>query len=806
MANPTVLLGVGPFGESVLQRIESSLSGDDALICRLATPAAEAGARLVPVLEDLLQAGRFATEQSERRLDLIAFVHVLAGGDDDLIVFTEQVTRVVHDRYRVMFDLSRPPEQRNAGLHLVIVLPPLGDTDVARRALDRVYKLERWAAGLDPARGTPPPLLARIWLLSQMTLSGPLSSSIVLASCAAFAVALVGSGLRQSEPVSRRLAHLPPGEPKVAFFSVASLDVPEARIRDYAIQRAAYDALTTLVARVQARPVTDPAEGLAAVRSLEHQEWVRPFEDTSEAAVRARALAASLGGAAMGLPDNVRVGPFEEGERIRERYAVLFAPATQDRTLTGVDQGQLEALLRHLDNEEAKIVRDLHGRIAGLFGGHLRRESLKPLLEIELGLKQVAAQLRDQQTRVGLLGAGPDGPPPDPHRAELEAAVAALPAPGLVRTGAAAVGIAVGGLATVGLTGWSHAAAAPTPSTGPMPQHQIAAPPTTGTTAPVSAIDWREELPPWAAGAAIGLLVAIGWGWLAGNLVRQRVRALLTARTQALRAIWSKGGGGRTSRQADDQLELRRHRVRRAALLAVEGALARVTAMQLTIAGARDRSRQALVAMGVPPAADAALDDLSGLVGEPDLLHGPLLPPRYVSQWVGRCREASDPEVWASRLLTAAWPPDSAEPDVPCGDPAPIDAASRDQVRSLGTRSLLADEPAQEAAGRAIADFLARTAAALAPPVTARDENGDPVGGLRAGEALAVAPRIAADPIERALRDAPLRLTPLWTDRQAPRAIFLRTWEGYRVLDVARGAGTVPPGTRGDSGGVQRDP
>ncbi|MES2644214.1 MAG: hypothetical protein V4850_32310 [Myxococcota bacterium] len=789
MSNPTVLVGVGAFGGSVLQRIESSLSGEDELICRVATPVAgEAGERLGPVLKELLQAGRFATEQSERRLDLLAFQHVLAGGDDDLVVLAEQITRVVHDRYRVMFDLSRPPEQRNAALHVVLVLPPLGDTDVARRALDRVYKLERWVES-----GSAPPLLARIWLLSQMTLAGPLAASVVLASCASFAVALVGSGLRQSDPVSRRLAHLPAGEPKVAFFSVASLDVPEARIRDYAVQRAAYDALSTLVARVQARPVTDPAEGLAAVRSLEHVEWVRPFEDTSEAAQRCRQLAATLAGAASGLPDRVRVGAFEEGARIRERYAVLFAPATQDRTLTGVDQGQLEALLRHLDNEEAQLVRGIHGRIAGLFGGHLRRESLKPLLEIELGLKQVAAQLRDQQTRVGLLGAGPDGPPPDPHRVELEAAVAALPAPGLVRTGAAAVGIAVGGLATVVIAGLGHAttSAAGAPV---MPSPTMVAPVVTAAAA-MAPFPWQDLLP-WAAGAAIGLLVAIGWGWLAGNLARQRVRELLTARTQALRAIWSKGGGGRTSRQADDQLELRRHRVRRAALLAVEGALARVTAMQLTIASARDRARQALVAMGVPPAADAALDDLGGLVGEPDLLHGPLLPSHYVSQWVGRCREASDPDVWASRLLAAAWPPDNGEPDVPCGDAVPIDGASREQVRSLGTRSLLADEPAQTAAGRAIADFLGRAAAALAAPVAARDENGDPVGGLRAGEALAVAPGIAKDPIERALQKAPLTLTPLWTDRQAPRAIFLRTWEGYRVLDVGRGAGIVPLGRR----------
>jgi len=76
---------------------------------------------------------------------------------------------------------------------------------------------------------------------------------------------------------------------------------------------------------------------------------------------------------------------------------------------------------------------------------------------------------------------------------------------------------------------------------------------------------------------------------------------------------------------------------------------------------------------------------------------------------------------------------------------------------------------------------------------------GDPAPGLRAGEGFVVAPQSARDVLMGSFRERTTK--PLWSEVQAARVLFVRTWEGYTVEEVARGAGLTPAGQA--AGGAQ---
>lgn len=782
MANLAVLVGVGPFGDKVLERIEQSLAGEAGTIRAVRSPAAEVGERMVPVLDALLRAGRFEADTTERRLDVFVFMVATQGGDDDMRHVCAQVSALVYRRYGEMFDLTRPPNQRNASMHLVVWLPPLGD-EVARTAFSRLYRLEQWAEQ-DPSAA----LLARIWLIPQMTRAGRTDALGITASAAAFALATLGSGLRDHDEVRAMLAHLPPGTGRFAFLSVASLDVPEASVRRYAALRAVYDGLTTLLGRVQGQRTIVADTALVAVDSLQHQRWLSPFDDGSETAQHVRAAAARLSGATAGLPPMLAVGAFDDAAHIRQQCAALFRAASVDRDLGRVDEQQVETVLRRLDLEESALVRDIHLRVRALFDQQLRERALRTLPELEIGLRHVAAQLEDRMTRqLGRLAES--GAPPDPYREELERAVDALPSASLLRASAAAVGTALGALALPLAAGGGAApqtAGAAATSAAPLPTATVVQ---ATTAAQASPFPWH-DLVPWGVAAVVAAVAAALWAWGASHFAREEVRRLLRLRLEAVRQLWRQGGGGRRGRQAEDQLELRRYRVQRVAAAAVQDAQARIQAVQASVADARDRVRQALADMGVPPTADASTDDLAPLLAPGDHLHASLVEPWVVAQWVRRGREVAGDDEWADKLLGAGWVREDAADDVPFGEPDVLERAGAAQVRGLARSSLLADRDARQAAADVVAAFVRRAVAALAPPVQPLKPDGTPVAGHRRVK-LVLAPRMAQDVFAPALGESPLELTSLWVEQRATRVVFLYADEGFRVLEIGRGAGLV---------------
>ncbi len=787
MASPTVLIGVDALGQEVLERVSHSLPEEEPSLRYLSGPVGEVGTRLAPMLDDLLRAGRVAADQRQVRLDLFAFVEVNALGEGDLVSLCDQAARVVGERYGVMF--STDLRARNASLHLIAVVPALAGGPEATRAIGRLRQLEVWAES--PSF----PLLSRVWVLSRHTTAGTLTSEGLRASCAAFAVAAVG--LRDEPQVSQRLAHLDDGDGRFGLLSVASLDVPEAGLRRYARERAALDALATLVSRVT-RQVSDSSAGDQAVSGLEMNQWFSGLEE-GDAAQRARKLAASLSGAAPSLPESLPVGAFDDADKVQEKYPVLFRPGTVERAPTGQDSAELGETLRALDRVEADalaaVARGLDAVLTVTIGA---QSGLRRVAEVELGLRRVGALLRDadaadraslEQAPFGtkLADATLSDEQRDPYRAELDQVLAELPSAWLQRGAGAAVGLGLCALiVTLGLRlaspgGSAPATPAPVPVTAPgvvTKGPTVAGKTTTGA-----------MVAPWGLGLVAGAAGGFGWASFAGIQSRERLSKLLRQRRDALANLWKTGGGGLARLQADAQIRLRKRRVRRAAMAGIEQTLLRLQALSSTLIDARDRSLQALRDMGIKsPASHAAQDDLSGLLGVRDALHDVLVPPALLSAWVARRRQLSDPDLWADRLVEQTWPARGIGEDVPCADAARIEALCRWQVAPFLEQSMLGDPEIAAAAAATVDAFVRRAAAALAPACVPRDEYDNPAPGLRPGEAFVVAPRQGGPELEAALLHSPFAMPVLWAEARAARVLFLRSWEGLRVIDLARGA------------------
>ncbi len=776
---PTVLLGLGRFGQEVLGRVLQSLDVSSPLLGVLRCEPSGVASGLQPLLEELLRVGRGSSERRDQRLDLVAFAAALQGDESDLLTACEQAARLLAEGYGTMFPPERPPEQRTATLHLVVQVPALSHPR-ATVAFSRLAALESWA------RARPVfPLLARIWLVSQQTAAGTLTSEELVSTCASFALGMVASGLRTEDEVSRRMAHPVRDEGLVGFLSVASVELPESRLRAYAAARAAYDGLGALVERVQ-QPVTDATLAQGAISALQHERWLEPFTE-GEAAQKCRRLAAELSRSPVDLPAELRVGPFDSAEDIRRFHAGLFRPASVDTPLTTVDQARTEETFRALDRIEAEVAVAVEQGIQGMFDASLGPASgLSQLPAVEQGLKRVIAHHHDEQAQDAAAlqklepGRTPVAPV-DPHREELERALLTLPSRGVALAAAAALAVAVLLGGTFGTLALLNPSPVSQPGAGPATVQVTA--PAAGT----SGFDGREALP-WVAGGLAALAAGVGWLYFLGHHARKEVRRMLTLRRDALEALVSRGGGGARGRQAELQLVLRRKRARRGAILALENAVARLQAVRRALLEARDGKRQELVALGVTPATEARLDDLGPLLGVGGLLHGSLMPPEVISRWIAGCREITENRVWADRLLEGAWPPGGLLEDVPCGDAERVTELSQRQVRPLAQRSVLDDVEGGTQAGDVLRDFSARMGSVLAPPGQPLNAHGDPVSGVRPAEGFVIAPSAGRDVLEAGLRDMPVRLPVLWSPAKAARVIFLRTWEGFSVEEIARGA------------------
>ncbi|MBI5532512.1 MAG: hypothetical protein HY898_07345 [Deltaproteobacteria bacterium] len=791
MPASTVILGIGRLGRDVIARLANFLDPSESVRC-IECSAREAGPRVEAVLEDLLRAGK--TQGSSPRLDLFAFVDVLEGSEGDMVELCSQTAQVVGGKYAVLFPSNLPPEQRNAALHIIAVMPALAPGPSAEAALARLARVDRWAA-----TNQGHPLLSRVWLVSRHTTAGTLSDESLLISCASFASAFVV--LRDEDPVTQRLGHLSPEDGKFAFLSAASLDLRESRIRKYAALRTGYDGLRTLVERVT-RPVSDPSLGAQAVSSLSPARWLAPFDDGAPAD-DCRKLGMSFSGMSIpDLPVRIEVRPFDDDASIRSRYGILFRSASEERPRTGVDTAQLDQALRSVDRAEAEATVELSRAVANLVETEVGRTTgLRRLPEVELGLKQIAASLRDQQLAAssssGIVRVDPQAAAPgaEPFLAEVEASLEDLPSKRGLRGWTAAVAL---GVATIGLVAGMRITVTPPSVSANQPNFSTPAFASASgfAAAPAGPSMLQEQAISWSVALVAGLVAAgVAMGLVTGR-ARKRVQEQLERRRDALMdAASGRTGGSTTKQQAEAQLQLRKRRLRLAALSATDHALSHLAVARATLLDAHARQLQELRDIGIKsPAANASGDNLGPILGATDVLHDVLLPDlSLLSDWVARRRRITDNELWADRLVEETWSERGIAEDVPCADPGRMDKLCSWQVDPLEEVSVLGDAQMLEAASVKLRGFVGQVAEALAPICQPRDLHGDPARGIRLASLFAVAPQIARGSFDAVFRSSERNISVLWTRSQAARVLLIRTWEGYRLDDIARGSGIRPP-------------
>ena len=757
---PTVALGIGPFGAKVVGRLTNSLDQEEPLLAVVNCEPNQVHQQLNGALHPLLEAGRTRQNLAEPRLDLMAFAMGTEGNDNALVMACQQAAKVVGESYGALFPPGKPPEERTAGLQLIVIVPPM--TSAAAVPLQRrLGALERWA-GANP----PYPLLTRVWLLSTHTRSGTLSSDDAISSAAAFGIALMGSGLRTEDMVAARMSHHESGEGLFSFFSAASLDLPKARLRRYSTERVIHAGMATLLTRVEEE--VDPGVALSAVSVLRHDEWLSPFVD-GEPARRCKQLAANLSGATNSLPTRIKVNPFDEAADIRSNYAILFRPATQVRPPTHSDISALDEMIVALDRAESTAFQKIRGGLGQLYASTLGpKTGLRELPMVESGLRRVLASLQDEDAREATLA---DTPPADsdPLREELEAALEALPSRGMLWAVAGTVGAAATTLLLLGAMGIT------TELNMDVESHE-------------SVVN-RARIAAWLIPLFLGAIISYGFARWTGSRSRKTVKDVLTRRRDAINDLWRMGGGGQPGRQAEAQLRQRRLRVRRGAIRTLERALEHLQAVRRALLEARDRAHQRLSKLCPHPQPDPSLDDLTDLLGESRPLHAPLVNSTVANWWVRSCRDIADLDVWANRLLEGAWPPDGLAADLPCADPDQLIALGRKQTSPRVKRNLFADPQGADAAALTVAEFTERAPSALARPCEPVDEHGDPVIGTRPGDIFAVAPVEARSVLKSIFDDAPISIPALWTTAQAERVIFVRTWEGYTLDDIGRAVG-----------------
>jgi len=780
-----VLVGVGSIGQKIVERARRSLDETSELLRVVSEPTQTLRERFIQTLDPLLRAGRRVSSAQGRRLDVLAFASALQGTDDELVGVCDALSRAIGGNYPAIFPPNSHPEQRTATLHLVVAVPALARSDPARRALGRLLRVERWAGG-----EVAYPLLSRVWLVAPQTTAGTLSIDEVVATCAHFAVITIGSGLRDEGPIRERMEHTGSERGLFGFLALASLDIPEAGLRRYASARASLDALGALVARVERQGDAGLGEGALHRLGLSGES---PLLEDDPVSQKFRKVAWQLSGGASRLPERIGLGPFDTPEEVRNNYPELFRPATTQRVFTGQDKEDLSKVLAELDDVESAAQLEWNDRLRQLFATTCaQRSGLRDLSNVEAGLRRLLFRLRDEEGRASIPVVPDAG---DPLREELEAALLEMPSRAMVHSVSAAVGMAVGLLVALGALSYATPTAA-APS-------GISRPTIPGGTAALSA-PGLETVAPWVVGLVVGALVAIAFAHRIGHRTRRDVQALLERRRDALDALKASGAASSPTCQADAQLALRRRRLRRSARGGLERTLAHMEAIRRSLVDARIRQQQRLVDMGVKLGADASLDDVSALMGASDNLHGWLVSAPRLARWASSRRQWPDPELWADRFLAETWPPRGLEDDVPCADDQAVERAGNAQIKPLLEQSLFGDPTAAQEAGENARQFIHRVSMALAPPGQPRDQHGDPVKGHRGEEIIAVGPAAGREVLVEALSVALVAVKPLWTQHPAPRLLFLRTWEGFHLHDIARGAGLIETGSRNGGGAGDR--
>jgi hypothetical protein len=811
MSYPTVFLAVDDFGRGVLDGVRRTLPPAPWLDFLTCEPG-DVEARLHELLRGLLKAGRLEG-QTRQRLEVFAFVDI-SNSDGVATQVCEAASRVIGGPFANIFPSVDDVGQRDAALHLVVLMPRLVPDAAAHRAVRDLVGTARAMQG-----GLPYPLLARVWLVATQTTAGITTLDDVQRAASAFCSTLASE--RGDEGVSARTRHLRDPGRMFGFVAVGTLDVPEEKLRRYATYRALFDGLSTLAKRVTRHVANDERDQTEA--ALERGQWAREFLlDDGEAKTDCLRVAARMTGAAPSLPDRIKVGAFDDEVSVRDRYPMLFEPGTKIRSLNSVDRDEIHAMLSKLDRLENAGKSHVEACVVRVLEDVWRSDvaTLAHAPRVAEALRRALARFEDEarqedERREGAPLGFEDlsvAEAPDPGRKELETGLEELPTTGRLRAIGLAAGVAAATLVLCMLLAAAEPAQATTQTAGiVVPCISVISKLLAATQPPLfRCIDLKHygdgprppssaeagyaaaSYIPWIVALAAACLAGFAWAWWVGNASREGVRRLLVSRRDGLRELWARGGGGQLSLRAQAQIDLRVRRIRRAARAQVSDGLLRLEAITKTVLEAGNAARSALVDLGVgSPQAEARSDDLLPLLEPDTLLHANLVEARLLPAWIA-ARRQSTPDAWANLLVEKTWQLAVRSKDVPCGDQQEMLALAEEETARMRSDSMLADNDIVESAKRRVREFVRRVPGALGPACQPRDVNNGPVAGARNNEVVVVVPKIVDAAFCGCLSDASFTPRVVRSDSLAARTVFIRTWEELSLDEIARGSRLDP--------------
>lgn len=727
----TLVIAVGPFGRDVAERLRSE--GDERAVRFVGFP-------LPGTVPGRSWAEVIAGFRARVGADLRSLLHseaAASAGDRtrlDVVVVADlaevggdSLAEAVASVASVIdgdFSVMFPPRAESAqrAAHVVVV--------AAAPALDRSAGGRAALASLamlerahcEDLRAS---LLSRIYVLPRQNEKMPLSDEDVLRGVYLFVSTAYRSGIRDLDVIQSRLA--PPRDPRAVLgtFAVAAADVDTFALGEAFRWRSALAGLDVLAAQCDRGAANVASEAGA---ELDLDVWWR---------------------AEAGVVERGRVGV--PGDSLALDRAEAAAVGAARTALYGFVDRQL--------GQHERGLSDFGAVVAGLRRARDRLE--------------VAAV--DPQ-RAWLATAAPPAAAPAEAAASSDAAMARREPPSawwLAQAGALlalAAGAGAASLASVALVRLAAGA-------GPRSGFKVSAAGVAG----IGADRWTLVM--W--GGAIAILVAVAWT-VAWRVIARRARAARAAAGGASPDDVADEARRQAERGLMAAVQMRRRRVARDIVAIVNDELERLDALRASIHDAATRARERLKHLGVQPATQPANDSYARLFEAETPLHCALVPPAAIPKLWEQTREVRDDEVWAARMLSAAYRPGGHREDLPFAPGESWEGALDEQHRTLREKSVFAWPDLGGHLRAELGRFFGTAAAALAFGVRPVREDGTPMPLSDARELLIVASPEGRPLVAGALADRALPESVVLAGGQRARVVVLKTGADIDTAAIVR--------------------
>jgi len=743
---PTHVIAVGGFGASVTARLAADPDQPGLAMCDVpaALPdgdrarfVAWLGQQVGDDLERLLRAG--ATRPGEGmdheargKLDLVMIADAEEAQPALLGAVADTLSRVLADRFAVMFPPGTSAEQRSVGLIVLLAVPAI-DSERGRAAMRVAAGFERWHLG-----GPPSPILNRVYLVPRQNEVMPLSADDVEREAYLFVSTCYRSGLRDSDAIRRRLG--PPRDQRrmLDCLAVAAADVEVAKVIEAFAWRSALAGLDRLAAQADGRSAG--SHGVLHAPELDVASWLSPLDKDRPG--RDLAAAATGPGAAK-LDQQVTACDIAEAEQ-------LALAQKQVRELVDTRLESDDGLASFRGVNQALVM--AAERLAPLAA---TPESWLPAIDEAAEAAEAAAEAR----------AANEAERPRAERATSPAfVVLAGVLLALVMAAAASAMVAVAAVRSGASAGGSGA--------GVKVSSQVA---------PVGAPITKTVL----IGVAIGLVIGFAWTFIARWFASRKTEELDTSQAPPRESAKNR----RTTAAVAASLALRRQRIARDALAIVGDERERLAALRAAVLEAGGAARNQLKDLGVVPSDDPQADDYTRLFGEDTPLHWSLLEPGALPRLWERSRAVRDDELWASRLLARAYQRGGHRDDLPFAHAgaggADWESALREQHQQLSDEGVFTWPDLGPVLTAQVRRFLAAVPQALRLGVRPLRPDGTPETLTQARELLVVVPPDGRASVERVLGDHAIPDAALLVGaRRLSRVLVLRTAGEFDATSV----------------------